>query len=102
MNKTNGSFVFGGKTFYFLRSKSKYNFYNFLLSDEYKEEIKELLNISDNLNISEENKLLYFPNSIILMIYEHTEIYGMFEVRFKTNIPIEEIREIKIKKLIND
>jgi hypothetical protein len=39
---------------------------------------------------------------MISIIYEETTIYGMFEVKFRTNIPIEEIREIKLKKLIND
>lgn len=115
MKKSDGYFTFGGKNIKFINSKETINFgtpvsknYSFLISDEHKEEIKELLNISDVLMVSYESDLpehfkgISIPNSMISMIYEETNIIGMFEVKFRTNMPIEEIREIKLKKLIND
>jgi len=105
MKKSDGYFTFGGKNIKFINSKENHNF---LISDEYKEEIKELLNISDVLmvfiesDLTEHFKGISIPNSMISMIYEETNIIGMFEVKFRTNMPIEEIREIKLKKLIND
>lgn len=110
MKKSDGYFTFGGKNIKFINSKEKISttaYKSFLISDEYKGEIKELLNISDVLMVSHENlpehfKGISISNSMISMIYEETNIIGMFEVKFRTNMPIEEIREIKLKKLIND
>jgi cyanate lyase len=92
-----------------MKSKEDYRSFNFLLSDEYKEDIKELLDISDEIVVffkDKSKRTSVFQriavNSMISIIYEETTIYGMFEVKFRTNIPIEEIREIKLKKLIND
>jgi hypothetical protein len=113
MKKSDGYFTFGGKNIKFINSKEnpevlRLRCHNFLISDEYKEEIKELLNISDVLmvfiesDLTEHFKGISIPNSMISMIYEETNIIGMFEVKFRTNMPIEEIREIKLKKLIND
>lgn len=108
MKKSDGYFTFGGKNIKFINSKENHKTNNFLISDEYKGEIKELLNISDVLTVFIESDLpehfkgISIPNSMISMIYEETNIIGMFEVKFRTNMPIEEIREIKLKKLIND
>jgi hypothetical protein len=112
MNNSNGYFIFNGKEFNFIQSRSRctmkskedYRSFNFLLSDEYKEDIKELLDISDEIVVffKDKSKRTSVLNSMISIIYEETTIYGMFEVKFRTNIPIEEIREIKLKKLIND
>jgi len=104
MNNSNGYFIFNGKEFNFIKSKEDYRSFNFLLSDEYKEDIKELLDISDEIVVffKDKSKRTSVLNSMISIIYEETTIYGMFEVKFRTNIPIEEIREIKLKKLIND
>lgn len=111
MKKSDGYFTFGGKNIKFINSKEKISttaYKSFLISDEYKGEIKELLNISDVLTVFIESDLpehfkgISISNSMISMIYEETNIIGMFEVKFRTNMPIEEIREIKLKKLIND
>lgn len=108
MKKSNGYFTFGGKNIKFINSKETHKTNNFLISDEYKEEISDLLNISDVLMVFIESDLpehfkgISIPNSMISMVYEETNIIGMFEVKFRTNMPIEEIREIKLKKLIND
>lgn len=112
MKYSKGHFTFGGKNIKFINSKEYPKTYNFLISDEYKKEIEDLLNISDVLIVFIESELTtnsdnHFkgvptPNSMISMIYGQTNIIGMFEVKFRTNIPIEEIREIKLKKLIND
>lgn len=108
MKKSDGYFTFGGKNIKFINSKETHKTNNFLISDEYKEEIKDLLNISDTLMVFIESDLpehfkgISIPNSMISIIYWASVAQGMFEVKFRTNMPIEEIREIKLKKLIDD
>lgn len=50
------------------------------------------INVDDKIVCISENKFL-------TKIYELSDIYGFIEVKFRTNIPKSEIREIKLQKL---
>jgi len=95
-----GSFEFNEKKFEFLKYKSSYNNISFLLPENKLSELKELKDTSGEISYTKDkSQIIRITNCMIFDTYKLSDIYGFIEVKFRTNIPKSEIREIKLQKL---
>jgi hypothetical protein len=81
----------------------------YLIGESYYDKMVELSKFYGNLREERFGRLSVgsspytdFPNSVIESVYPTTNFPGFMEVHFSINIPIERIRDIKLKILIND
>lgn len=101
--KKGGSFIFGGKEYKFIDYATSFKTISFLISDDV--ELNEIDLISDNIKIkfiSSYKEKLEHKNCMLIKKFDDTNIPGLIELKFGINIPIEEIREIKLKKLLEN
>lgn len=101
--KKGGSFIFGGNEYKFIDHATGFKTVSFLISDDV--ELNEIDLISDNIKIkfiSYYKKKLEYKNCMLIKKFDDTNIPGLIELKFGVNIPIEEIREIKLKKLLEN
>jgi hypothetical protein len=108
----NNHFNFCGKSIDFIKYSNRYsNSASFLVSNEFLEEVKSISEISGKLSIFKDRDWdvnsqfgsfkREYDNCMISRIYEDTNVYGKFEVTFNLNIPIDIIREFKLKKILD-
>lgn len=103
--KKGGSFTFGGKEYKFIDYATGFKTVSFLISDDV--ELNEIDLISDNIKIkfisaTPRVEKLEHKNCMLIKKFDDTNIPGLIELKFGINIPIEEIREIKLKKLLEN
>jgi len=98
---TNGFLIFGERKIEFLLSKEKYRIQSFLLTDDKLTEVKQVLKIIDDITIVNSSGIeKKVDRCRIINIYEEMSIPDLIEIKFETNIPIEEVRDLKIKDIL--
>jgi len=97
-----GHFIFNNNTIPFYLNKSKFDSRCYLIDETYIDIIKSIDGVVGDLyeDVHSDNSDARYSNSHIKHVYLTTNFPGRIEVKFKTNINIKEIRDIKLNLLI--
>lgn len=98
--KKGGSFIFGEKEYKFIDYVTGFKTVSFLMSDDV--ELNDLISDDIKIKFISYKEKLEHKNCMLIKKFDHTNIPGLIELKFGINIPIEEIREIKLKKLLEN
>lgn len=104
MKEPIGHFLFNGNKIPFYSRGTGYNRIYYLVDEKYTEIVKETHTIIGSLyeDIYRSNSDSNYINCYIKRLYLTTNFADCIEISFKTNVNIQEMRDIKINLLINE